>query len=152
VHAIPPQHAHERILDWIAAGTYLRSHYPRGTLVATVPIGAIGYYSSLPILDLVGLTDEVIARSGNSVPPEMLERNWIAHERHHTEYVLRRAPGVIVTTSIRDVPWTLPEARAGFWADWSLLQEIKKGAAPYRVVSAEIQPGRYMLMFERTAE
>jgi hypothetical protein len=151
-HAIPPQGVNQRIVDWAAAGSYLRNHYPRGTLVAVVPIGAIGYYSSLPILDLVGLTDETIARSGNSVPTELLQKNWIAHERNDTAYVLRRAPGVIVTTSIRDVPWTLEDARAGFWADWLLLEEIKRGAAPYRVVNAEIQAHRYMLMFERTAD
>lgn len=148
-HTIPDQHASSRIQDWIAAGTYLREHYPRGTLVATVPIGAIGYYSSLPILDLVGLTDETIARSGNGVPSDRLTRSWIGHERSDTAYVLRREPGVIVTTMIRDRPWTLREARAGFWADWQLLVAIQTGHAPYKLVNAELAPSRFMLMFER---
>ena len=151
VHAIPEQHANPRVVEWAAIGSYLRATYPRGTLVATVPIGAIGYYSSLPILDLVGLTDATIARAGRSVPADLLAKRWIGHERHHTEYVLDRAPGVIVTTMVRDQPWrTLGEARAGFWADWLLLQEIKRGVARYVVRDAEVLPGRHVLMFERT--
>jgi hypothetical protein len=148
-HDIPPQATGERIVEWAATGTYLRSTYPRGTLVATVPIGAIGYYSSLPILDLVGLTDATIARSGRTVPAERLDKAWIGHERHATEYVLERKPSVIVTTMVRDQPWTtLAEARAGFWADWLLLQAIRMGQAHYHVRDAEIQPGVHLLMFE----
>jgi hypothetical protein len=149
-HAIPPQHASPRVVEWAAIGSYLRGQFPHAT-VATVPIGAIGYYSQLPIIDLVGLTEPAIARAGRSVPPELLTRQWIGHERNCTECVLARAPAVIVTTMHRDQPWrSLAEARAGFYADWLLLQEIKAGRAPYRVRDAEVMPGDHVLMFERT--
>jgi hypothetical protein len=149
VHAIPPQHTSPRVVEWAAIGSYLRAHFPHAT-VATVPIGAVGYYSQLPIIDLVGLTEPAIARAGRSVPPELLTKQWIGHERHCTECVLARAPEVIVTTMHRDQPWrSLSEARAGFYADWLLLQEIKAGRAPYRVHDAEVQPGDHILMFER---
>jgi hypothetical protein len=118
--------------------------------VATVPIGAIGYYSRLPIIDLVGLTEPDIARAGRSVPVELLTKLWIGHERNCTECVLARAPTLIVTTMHRDQPWReLSEARTGFYADWLLLQEIKAGRAPYRVHDAEVTPGNHVLMFER---
>lgn len=149
VHHIPAQGASERLREWAAVGGYLRAHYPPGTLVATVPIGAIGFYSELPILDLVGLTDPVIAHAGRSVPAALLTPLWIGHERHDTAYVLARKPEVIVTTMHRPRPWTLAEAKAGFWADWRLLQEIKAGRAPYHVRDAEIVPGDHWLMFER---
>jgi hypothetical protein len=149
-HALPPQHASPRVVEWAAIGSYLRVHFPRAT-VATVPIGAIGYYSRLPILDLVGLTEPDIARAGRSVPAELLTRTWIGHERHCTECVLARAPTLIVTTMHRERPWReLSEARAGFYADWLLLQEIKAGRAPYHVLDAEVMPGDHILMFERT--
>jgi len=149
VHAIPPQHASPRVVEWAAIGSYLRAHFPKAT-VATVPIGAIGYYSQLPIIDLVGLTEPEIARAGRSVPPELLTKQWIGHERHCTECVLARAPALIVTTMHRDRPWReLSEARAGFYADWLLLQEIKAGRAPYRVLDAEVTPGDHILLFER---
>ena len=149
-HALAPQHASPRVVEWAAIGSYLRAHFPKAT-VATVPIGAIGYYSRLPIVDLVGLTQPDIARAGRSVPPELLTKQWIGHERHCTECVLARAPALIVTTMHRDRPWRdLAEARAGFYADWLLLQEIKAGRAPYRVFDAEVMPGDHILMFERS--
>jgi hypothetical protein len=149
VHALPPQHASPRVVEWAAIGSYLRAHFPHAT-VATVPIGAIGYYSQLPILDLVGLTEPEIARAGRSVPPELLTKQWIGHERHCTECVLARAPALIVTTMHRAHAWReLSEARAGFYADWLLLQEIKAGRAPYRVLDAEVTPGDHVLLFER---
>lgn len=148
-HRLAPQHASPRVVEWAAIGNYLRSQF-RGATVATVPIGAIGYYSKLPIVDLVGLTEPAIARAGRSVPPELLTKQWIGHERNCTECVLARAPAVIVTTMHRERPWqSLAEARAGFYADWLLLQEIKAGRAPYRVRDAEVMPGDHVLMFER---
>lgn len=149
VHGIPPQGASPRVVEWAAVGSYLRKHFP-GATIATVPIGAIGYYSQLPLIDLVGLTEPEIARAGRSVPSAMLTKKWIGHERHCTECVLARAPRVIVTTMSRDTPWrTLAETRAGFYADWLLLQEIKAGRAPYDVHDAEVMPGDHVLMFVR---
>ncbi len=148
-HAIPPQHTSPRVLEWAATGTYLRKQFP-GATVAVVPIGAIGYFSDLPIIDLVGLTEPEIARAGRTVPESLLTKQWIAHERHLTEYVLERAPTLIVTTMVRDHAWhDLSEARAGFYADWLLLQEIKAGRAPYHVHDAEVTPGVHVLMFAR---
>ena len=151
VHHIPPQHANPRVVEWAALGTYLRTRYPH-ELIAVVPIGAIGYYSGLPIIDLVGLTEPEIAHAGRSVPPGALTKLWIGHERHDTEYVLRRAPRVIVTTMHRAEPWrTLEEAKTGFYADWLILQEIKAGRAPYHVADAELAGGNHYLTFERDA-
>ena len=58
---------------------------PPGT-VATTAIGAIGYYSQRPILDLVGLADAHIARSPHlpGVVP--------GHDHADVDYVLSRRP------------------------------------------------------------
>ena len=102
------------------------------------------------MLDLVGLTEPAIAREGRSVPAEMLTKTWIGHERNYTEYALAQQPIVIVTTEVRDHAWTtLAETRAGFWADWLIVQEIKAGHAPYHVHDAEVAPGEHVLMFVR---
>jgi len=148
-HALPAQGTSQRVLKYIAIGRYLHDHFP-GKTIATVPIGAIGYYSQLPIIDLVGLADPTIAREGRTVPPELLTKDWIGHERHYTEYVLAQAPDVIVTTSERDHAWTaIAEGRAGFWADAQLVHAIKAGDAPYHVHDAEVAPGHHILMFVR---
>ncbi len=148
-HAIPAQHTAPRVVQWAAIGTYVRAHFPK-QLVATVPIGAIGYYSNNPLLDLVGLTEPAIAREGRSVPTELLTKTWIGHERNFTEYALAQEPAVIVTTEVRPEPWRdLAEARAGFYADWLLLQEIRAGRAPYHVYDAELSATEHVLMFVR---
>ena len=82
-----------------------------------------------------------------------MRRNWLGHERHATQWVLDQAPELIVTTKFRAEPWRrLEETRAGFYADWLLLQEIKAGRAPYRIYDAEVTPGVHWLMFRRTAD
>lgn len=148
-HHIPDQGTSPRVIEWMNTGTWLHRHYPAGTLVATVPVGAIGYYANLPLLDLVGLTDRTIAHAGHGVPRELLTKSWIGHERNDTAYVLARAPKVIVTTMSRTTPWTLADARAGFWADWLLLEEIKAGRAPYHVLDIALAPDEHVLAFER---
>ena len=43
----------------------------------------------------------------------------------------------------------MAEGRAGFYADWLLLQEIKKGKIPYRIYSPEVMPGVFWLAYRR---
>ena len=63
--------------------------------------------------------------------------------------MLSREPDLIVTNKWRLEPWTLEESRAGFYASWLLLQEVKEGRAPYRVLNAEVAEGVYWLLLER---
>jgi hypothetical protein len=46
----------------IPVGIWLHDHAPAGMRLAAWDIGAIGYFSRLPIVDLYGLTDDSIAR------------------------------------------------------------------------------------------
>ncbi len=146
-HSIPPQHGFDNVERWKRVGRWLAVEHP-GAHLATVPIGAIGYFSQLPLIDLVGLTSREVARGGR-VPSEMLTRTWIGHERQNTEWVLAQKPDLIVFTKWRDRPWTLEDARAGFWAEWQLLAAIRDGRAPYVIAPAEIAPGVHWLIFAR---
>ncbi len=147
-HAIPELHAFPNVTRWLQVGAWLRDHRP-GASIATVPIGAIGWVSGATLIDLVGLTEPAIARHGRALPPERLTRSWIGHERERTEWVLEQAPDLLVFTRSSSVPFSLATARAGFWAEWLLLQEIKAGRARYRVADAEVAPGLHWLVFER---
>ncbi len=143
----------QNVEQYTHVGRFLGKEHP-GSLVATVPIGAIGYFSTSEIIDLVGLTRPEVAKAKRSVPPELMNRRWIAHERHNTEYVLDRKPELFITTRFRtDRPWAnLEETRASVYAEWLFLRAIKEGKAPYRVYSPDGAPGLYWLMFQRIDE
>lgn len=76
-----------------------RAEIAPGSLVAASAIGVIGYYSDYLILDLLGLTDPVISRSSDSV------RGAVGlgqgHIRSNADYVLERAPAVIMISEDR---------------------------------------------------
>lgn len=151
-HALEPSHGFGNVDLWTAIGKHLKTHH-RGKSVATVPIGAISYFSEAKVLDLVGLASREVAKEGRTVPPERLEKNWIGHERHFLEHTLAWAPDIVVTTKFRETAWvSLDEASAGFWSDWLLLRAAKEGRAPYRVLDLEIAEGVHVLALGRVLE
>jgi hypothetical protein len=90
---------------WSAAGRALGRAYPAGTTLAAVPIGALGYYSGLPVIDMVGLTDRTIARA----PVADAGAGWAGHEKHDGAYVLSRRPDLLLLGNVYvDASPTLP--------------------------------------------
>jgi arabinofuranosyltransferase len=89
------QRDHE-VPTWSAAGRALGRAFPPDTTVAVVPIGAVGYYSDLRILDMVGLTDRTIART----PVADLGSGWAGHEKHDGAYVLSRRPEILLLGNV----------------------------------------------------
>jgi tetratricopeptide (TPR) repeat protein len=75
-----------------AIGEWLRGAAQPGSLIALNPIGMIPYLSGLPTLDLLGLTDAHIARSGERVTNLVL----FAHNRCDPRYVLGRRPAYLI--------------------------------------------------------
>lgn len=71
-------------------GLWMRAHFPPGTLVATNAAGRLPYHAQLPVVDMLGLTDRVIARAGADAG------QWIGHEKSDAAYVLSRHPDVII--------------------------------------------------------
>jgi len=71
-------------------GRWFRRALPANTLIAVLPNGALSYYSELPTIDMMGLTDEHIARAGERFP-----RGMPGHVAHDWEYVAARKPAVV---------------------------------------------------------
>jgi len=79
-----------RIRSLAALGRELGRRAAPDTLVATNVIGALGFYSRLPIVDMLGLTDRHIARA------EGRRLGIPGHESHDGSYVLDREPDLIL--------------------------------------------------------
>lgn len=75
----------------VRMGEWFRRRLPPGTLMATFASGAIPFHSRLPTLDLLGLTDEHIARRGQRLP-----RGGPGHIAQDYPYVVARRPAVVV--------------------------------------------------------
>jgi arabinofuranosyltransferase len=94
---------------WTAAGRWLAANTPTDMWVAVGPIGAVGFYSERPILDILGLADRHIAHTSAA-----LGAGLAGHERHDGKYVLDRAPGIILLGNV-DVTWKPQMAGAISW-------------------------------------
>jgi hypothetical protein len=81
---------------WSAAGRALGRAFPPGTTLAAVPIGALGYYSDLPVIDMVGLTDRTVARAKVAG----MGAGWAGHEKHDGAYVVSRRPEIILLGNV----------------------------------------------------
>jgi hypothetical protein len=88
-------------------GEWLRVHFPAATWVATNCAGTVPYFSELPCIDMLGLTDAHIAR----VRPDRTA--WIGHEKGDGEYVLSRRPEVVILGGAEGSaePWPFPGDR-----------------------------------------
>jgi len=80
---------------------------PPGTLVATNAAGALPYFSDLPVIDMLGLTNRHIARARPDT------EGWIGHERGDGAYVLDREPDLVILGGAEGspTPWTFPGDR-----------------------------------------
>ncbi|MFT3923614.1 MAG: hypothetical protein QM778_13875 [Myxococcales bacterium] len=108
----------------------LLAQAPKGT-IATTGIGAIAYVSRRRILDLVGLADKHIARS------KRIRGGVSGHERGDTDYVLSRAPTLVLGFGwLVQEPLTYPAeldmlAQDGSWVAASQLLQDQRFLARY---------------------
>lgn len=89
--------------SWCEIGLTISEIYPSDTSVALIPIGAFGYCSKLPIVDLVGLTDKVIART-----PTDLSKSEPGHGRFNSRYVLGEKRPKLVFLQLRQLKEPVP--------------------------------------------
>jgi hypothetical protein len=76
--------------DGIKIGTWLSIFLPRGTWIALNMAGTVPYFSGMPTIDMLGLTDRHIAYK---TPKRRV--NLPMHEKQDFEYVLNREPTLI---------------------------------------------------------
>jgi len=83
--------------DWVAGfrvmGRTLREIATPDQSIAVVPIGAIGYFSGMQVIDMTGLTDPVIAHE--PFDPDYVTSWRPGHDKGDGPYVLRQQPDFI---------------------------------------------------------
>lgn len=79
---------------WAVVGRWFAEHTRQDEVLATPVIGAIGYYSDRTVIDMLGLTDKVIART-----PVRNQSGPKGHLRSNPKYVLARRPTYIYLLS-----------------------------------------------------
>lgn len=73
-------------------GEWFRDHLSADDVIAVNTAGSLPYYSQLPTIDMLGLTDAQIAHR----PIYIVSPNWAGHRRGWGEYVLNRRPRAIL--------------------------------------------------------
>jgi tetratricopeptide (TPR) repeat protein len=70
-------------------GEWLKVHASPGKAVAASTIGAVAYYSGVPLIDMLGLTDATIAHSPEYI--EGIQSGW-KERKYNNTYLLSREP------------------------------------------------------------
>jgi len=140
---------------WISVGKWFHKNAKKGETIATVPIGAISYYSEMVIYDMLGLTDKHIAH----IKPSKKETFWAGHLKHDGQYILNLKPtylllgNIDITSKPRDpnkkpfIPFKTG-AIALREQDMFLTDTIEK---MYRPKTVMIQPGLFLNFYQLVA-
>jgi hypothetical protein len=146
-----PQHGFDWTLASAKLGQRLAAALPPAALVALPHIGAVGYYSRLPVLDLLGLVDRDLARQPRKRAagfPQGFED--IGHECFEIKRSLTRRPAVIVPSrTYGSRPFTHPsELRPDFQAETQLFDVLGR-RSDYRLINVPIGDGAVWALFLR---
>jgi arabinofuranosyltransferase len=116
-----------------AIGLWLRDHAHPGERLVVNEIGAIGYYSNLPIIDMIGLTDKTIPYFWKNGDLAGYARFIMAQKPRYIALNDRQAPG-----------------DEGMDPVHLALYECMKGGGGYKLIRIfELKSGKNLLLFER---
>lgn len=98
----------------------MRQEHPGITTIATIGIGKLGYVAmDIRIVDMVGLVDAHIARSGKVVQAAQI---MPGHQRTDSDYVLAQKPGIVWVPPIGENRFLALPCIEDMWSNPGLLQ------------------------------
>ncbi len=106
------------VRDRADIGRWLGDSVPADTSIAVIPAGAIPFESRLETIDMLGISDEHIAHLDVA-----LGSFAAGHEKYDSEYVLDRAPDIII----------IEDTLAGAARDRESYSELAFGLIPARI-------------------
>lgn len=90
----------------------IRQMDPPVQLIASIGIGRLRYWSEIPVLDMLGLTNKIIAKHPQDVDGVVLA----GHFRSNADYVLSRRPDVILIQRKGSVFYPILPVHNGLWS------------------------------------
>jgi arabinofuranosyltransferase len=131
-------------------GQTLRRVLPPTARIALNPAGAIPYYSGLYSIDMLGLNDEHIAHTD----AEMRASGYAGHEKGDGDYILDRAPEVILFGNVQIAPKGPVNLRRVRWRILGVSEhEIATSPRTQRLYVPDqlsLGGGRYLVFLRRT--
>ncbi|MCZ6816932.1 MAG: hypothetical protein O7F76_09610, partial [Planctomycetota bacterium] len=101
--------------QWKKIGRWLRAHAPADASLATVAIGAVGFYSDLRIVDPFGLIDPAISRSEHD-----LGAGYAGHEKFDIDRIFAKRPEYILLVNYLTLQPVLKESVADdLWGEFN---------------------------------
>ena len=131
-------------------GRVLAARFQPGTSIALPHIGAVGYYSRLPVVDLLGLVDRDLARgpSGFSRLGWPLQRSDLGHEKFNVQHSLARRPQVVIfSRSYGSRPFTHGSEIPRALALERRMQEILSGRSDYLLANIRYDRDAHWAVF-----
>ncbi len=133
-------------LHWKVIGKWLAETGAPGETIAVTTAGAIPYFSGLPTVDMLGITDKHIARRKM---PEM-GSGIAGHEKHDMAYVLSKEPTYLLhyTFLLPEPVFTTGQFRSPWNPGLEELLQSEEFNRDYRGESAQIGK-MYVVYFKR---
>lgn len=141
---------------WTLVGKWFKENASQDQSLATVPVGAVSYYSELKVYDIVGMTDKHIA---HLTMPSM-GKGWAGHEKHDGQYILSRKPTYLLLGNIdvtdkprntEDIPF-VPYYNKNIWERERDFYDTDLIFKMYIPRSVKIAPQQYLNFYELKEE
>lgn len=116
--------------------------------IATVPIGAIGYFSKLKIYDMVGLTEPQIAKE--NFDPNYIDSWRPGHDKGNGEFILSKKPTFIqIIDYFTKIPQAEPDQFAMQYKSVAEIWESKDFHMNYQFSPIKLENGWYYNLYKR---
>jgi arabinofuranosyltransferase len=133
---------------WTIMGKKLNQITDKDDYIACVPIGAIGYYSKMKVIDMVGIVDPVIAHEKLSTDHPI---KWTpGHTKGDGNYILSRKPKFIqLTDYLTNSPLEKPHKRSLQFTSVKEIWYSEEFHNEYEFYPVEVIDGWYYNLFKK---
>ena len=140
------------IVEWqngfVIMGKTLNKIADKNDYIAAVPIGAIGYYSKIGVIDMVGIVDPIIAHE--KLAEDHIKKWTAGHTKGDGNYILSRKPKFIqLTDYLTRTPLEKPHKRSLQFKSVEEIWNAEDFHREYEFYPVEVIDGWYYNLFKR---